>query len=43
MKKITSQKCGELLRAINALQLWFDDPKERYIQYSRFKKELKRM
>lgn len=33
----------ELLKAINALQSFFDDPTERYIQYFRFKEELKRM
>ena len=31
------------VKAINSLQLCFDDPTERYIQYFKFKKELRKM
>ncbi|MBU7045488.1 MAG: hypothetical protein HXS54_03550 [Theionarchaea archaeon] len=34
---------SELLKTINTLQSCLDDPTERYIQYFRFKEELKRM
>ena len=33
----------KIVKAINSLQLCFDDPTERYIQYFRFKEELKKM
>jgi hypothetical protein len=37
------EKKSDLLKAIDTLQSYFDDPTERHIQYFRFKEELKRM
>ena len=38
-----AERKSELLKTINTLQSCLDDPTERYIQYFRFKEELKRM
>ena len=38
-----SEKKSELLKSLDALQLCFDDPEERHIQYFRFKEKLKEM
>ncbi len=38
-----SEKKSELLKSLDALQSYFDDPEERHIQYFRFKEKLKEM
>ncbi len=38
-----TEKKSELLKLLNALQSYFDDPEERHMQYYRFKEKLKEM